>query len=193
MRVILGSASPRRKEILSQAGIDHEVIVSDCDEKITKTIPGEIVEELSELKASDVWAKAVDKYAASDDLMIIGADTIVALNDTVYGKPSDRDDAIRMLKSLSGRTHQVYTGVTVITKDKKITFAACTDVSVYDVSDAEIEAYVDSGEPMDKAGAYAIQGGFARYIKEISGEYNNVVGFPVARMIYELKREGIDI
>lgn len=193
MRVILGSASPRRKEILSQAGIDHEVIVSDCDEKITKTIPGEIVEELSELKASDVWDKAVDKYAASDDLMIIGADTIVALNDTVYGKPSDRDDAIRMLKSLSGRTHQVYTGVTVITKDKKITFAACTDVSVYDVSDAEIEAYVDSGEPMDKAGAYAIQGGFARYIKEISGEYNNVVGFPVARMIYELKREGIDI
>ncbi len=193
MRVILGSASPRRKEILSQAGIDHEVIVSDCDEKITKTIPGEIVEELSELKASDVWAKAVDKYAASDDLMIIGADTIVALNDTVYGKPSDRDDAIRMLKSLSGRTHQVYTGVTVITKDKKITFAACTDVSVYDVSDAEIEAYVDSGEPMDKAGAYAIQGGFARYIKEISGEYNNVVGFPVARMIYELKRVGIKI
>ena len=115
----------------------------------------------------------------------------LAFSDTIYGKPSDRDDAVRMLKNLSGRTHQVYTGVTVITGDIKITFHDRTDVSVYEVSDESIEKYVDSGEPMDKAGAYAIQGGFARYIKEIKGEYNNVVGFPIARTLFELRKTGI--
>ena len=193
MRVVLGSASPRRREILTQAGIDYEVIVSDCEEVITKSIPEEVVCELSLQKAEDVRDKVLKKYGNTDDCLVIGADTVVAFEDTIYGKPADREDAIRMLGSLSGRTHQVYTGVTLITKEKRITFAACTDVSVYDVSDDEIERYVDSGEPMDKAGAYAIQGGFARYIKGINGEYNNVVGFPVARTLYELKKAGIDI
>lgn len=193
MKVILGSASPRRKEILTQAHIDFEVIVSDCEEQITKTIPAEVVSELSGQKAEDVWQKAVKLYGDFDDLLVIGADTIVAFENTIYGKPADAEDAVRMLKSLSGATHQVYTGVTVITKDKRIAFTDCTDVTMYEVSDDEIESYVLSGEPMDKAGAYAIQGGYARYIKSISGEYNNVVGFPVARMIYELKREGVFI
>ncbi|MBR5361374.1 MAG: Maf family protein, partial [Lachnospiraceae bacterium] len=93
----------------------------------------------------------------------------------------------------SGRTHQVYTGVAVITKDKKLSFVSCTDVTVYDIDDKDIEAYADSGEPMDKAGAYAIQGSFAKYIKEIKGEYNNVVGLPIARIIYELRRAGIEL
>ena len=193
MKIILGSASPRRKEILTQAGLDFEILVSDCDEVITKTAPDEIVTELSCQKAEDVLKKAADKYGSIDDLIVIGADTIVAFENTVYGKPSDRADAIRMLKNLSGRTHQVYTGVTVITKDKRIGFTACTDVTMYEVSDEDIAAYVDSGEPMDKAGAYAIQGGFAKYIKGIDGEYNNVVGFPIARMMYELKCERICI
>ena len=193
MKVILGSASPRRKEILTQAGIDFEVLVSDCEERITSTIPSEIVSGLSGQKADDVWDRAVRLYGSSGDLLVIGADTIVAFGNTVFGKPKDREDAVRMLKTLSGMTHQVYTGVTVITSDKRITFADCTDVTMYDVSDREIDEYVSTGEPMDKAGAYAIQGGYARYIRGINGEYNNVVGFPVARMIYELKCEGIKI
>ncbi len=202
MKVILGSASPRRRDILTRAGIEYEVIVSDVEEAVGKTDPGEVVEELSGQKAEDVWDKAVKLYSAKqddinayseDELLVIGADTIVALDGVIYGKPTDRQDAIRMLKNLSGRTHQVYTGVTVINGGRRISFAAATDVSVYEVSDKEIERYVDSGEPMDKAGAYAIQGGFARYIKEIRGEYNNVVGFPIARLIYELKKLGIDI
>ncbi len=190
MKVILGSASPRRKEILSQAGIAFEVIVSDCEERITKSVPPEVVEELSGQKAEDVWKKAAGKYG-SDELLVIGADTIVAFGHTIYGKPKDEDDAVRMLKTLSGATHQVYTGVTVINAGRTLTFSECTDVTMYDVSDEEIRAYVASGEPMDKAGAYAIQGGYARYIKEIRGEYNNVVGFPVARMVHELKESGV--
>ena len=192
MKVILGSGSPRRKEILAQAGIEYEVIVSDCEEITNSHIPADVVRDLSGMKAEDVWGKAVEKYPADEnDLIVIGADTIVALNDTIFGKPVDKDDAVRMLKAISAGVHQVYTGVSVITKEKKISFTECTDVYVYDVSDEEIKRYVDSGEPMDKAGAYAIQGGFARYIKGINGDYNNVVGFPIARTIYELKKEGI--
>ena len=195
MKVILGSASPRRKEILSQAGIEYDVVVSDCEEGITGTLPSEVVSGLSEAKAEDVWRKVIseeDKYKGmEDELLVIGADTVVAYGDEIYGKPHNADDAVRMLKNLSGHVHQVYTGVTVITCDKRITFVSCTDVSVYDMDDKEIKAYVDSGEPMDKAGAYAIQGGFARYIREIKGEYNNVVGFPIARTLQELKQVGI--
>ena len=193
MKVILGSASPRRKEILAQAGIEYEVIVSDCEEVMTKSRPEEVVKELSEQKAENVLKKAFEKYGPKEDILVIGADTVVAFEGSIYGKPKDRDEAIRMLKSLSGHTHQVYTGVALIRGDKRIIFADCTDVSVYDVADDEIARYVDSGEPMDKAGAYAIQGGFARYIKGIHGEYNNVVGFPMARTMYELKKIGINL
>ena len=193
MRIILGSASPRRREIFKQAGIDFEVVISDCEEKITKNIPSEVVGELSQQKAEDVWNKMLKDPAGSDDLLVIGADTIVAFGNEIFGKPADRDDAVRMLKALSGKTHQVYTGVTVITKGERITFTDSTDVTMYEVSDDEINAYVASGEPMDKAGAYAIQGGYARYIRSIHGEYNNVVGFPIARLVYELKCRGIVI
>ena len=192
MKVILGSGSPRRREILTLAGIDHEVIVSDCEEITDSFVPADVVRNLSRMKAEDVWDKAVCKYPGEEvDLLVIGADTIVAFGDTIFGKPLDEDDAVRMLRSISSGVHQVYTGVTVITADKKLSFTECTDVFVYDVSDDEIKRYVDSGEPIDKAGAYAIQGGFARYIKGIRGDYNNVVGFPIARTIYELKKEGI--
>ena len=193
MRVILGSASPRRRDILAQAGIEHEVIVSDCDEAVSEDKPEEVVKAISVKKAEDVWDKACRKYGDEDDMLIIGADTIVAVDDVIFGKPADRDDAVRMIGCLSGRTHQVYTGVTVITKEKKMTFSSCTDVSVYELTEDEIRGYVNTGEPMDKAGAYAIQGGFARYIRSINGEYNNVVGFPVAMFIHELKKEGIRV
>ncbi len=193
MRIILGSGSPRRKDILKQAGIVHEVIVSDCDETVTEDIPENVVKELSLRKARDVWDKAVARYGSDEEMLVIGADTIVALDKEIFGKPSDREDAMRMIRCLDGRTHQVYTGVAVMTKDKTISFSACTDVSVYDIEEEEIKAYTDTKEPMDKAGAYAIQGGFAKYISSINGEYNNVVGFPVARFMHELKKAGIRI
>ena len=195
MRVILGSASPRRTEILDQAGIEHEVVASGCEETVTKTIPSEVVSELAEIKAEDVWSRVTHRENAAllpdEEILVLAADTIVAVDDVIYGKPADRQDAIRMLKNLSGRTHRVYTGVAVIARDKKLSFVSGTDVSVYDLDDKEIEEYADSGEPMDKAGAYAIQGRFAKYIREIKGEYNNVVGLPIARILYELKKAGI--
>ena len=198
MKIILGSASPRRKDILSAAGIDFDIVVSDCEEIITKTLPAEVVTELSVQKSEDVRNKLLVRgEAANEDYLIIGADTIVAYGDEIYGKPRDKEDAVRMLSNLSGNIHQVYTGVNVIVTDselnvkKNITFCSKTDVVMYEISDDEITRYVESGEPMDKAGAYAIQGGCAMYIKEIKGEYNNVVGFPIARLIYELKQEGI--
>ena len=192
MRIILGSASPRRREIFSQAGICVEVMVSDCDENTVADKPSDMVLKLASRKAYDVWQKALRLYGP-DDLMVIGADTVVAYENEIFGKPVDRDDAVRMLRLLSGHTHQVYTGVSVITKDKDISFVQKTDVTVYDVSDAEIEAYAESKEPMDKAGAYAIQGGFARYIKEIHGEYNNVVGFPIAAFLHQIKKAEMEI
>jgi septum formation protein len=187
MKVILGSASPRRKEILSQAGIAFEVIVSDCEERITKSVPAEVVEELSGQKAEDVWKKAVLKNGSDDDLLVIGADTIVAFGHTIYGKPKDEQDAVRMLKTLSGATHQVYTGVTVINAGRTLTFSECTDVTMYDVSDEEIRAYVESGEPMDKAGAYAIQGGAGKFITNIDGDYYAIMGLPLNSVYEELK------
>ncbi|MCR5421210.1 MAG: Maf family protein [Lachnospiraceae bacterium] len=191
MRVILGSASPRRREILEQAGIEFEIITSDLEEKITSRFPWEVVLELSRMKALDVYSKAGEKYNNDNDLLVIGADTIVALDGKIFGKPEDEEAAYEMLKALSGRVHEVYTGVTVITQDMDLSFASCTEVSVYELEREEILKYIATKEPMDKAGAYAIQGGFAKYIKEIKGEYNNVVGFPIAAMIYELKKAGI--
>ena len=193
MKVILGSASPRRKEILSQAGIAFEVIVSDCEERITKSVPPEVVEELSRQKAEDVWKKAVLKYGSDDDLLVIGADTIVAFGHTIYGKPKDEDDAVRMLKTLSGATHQVYTGVTVINAGRTLTFSECTDVTMYDVSDEEIRSYVASGEPMDKAGAYGAQGKGALFVRAIEGDFFNVMGLPLCRLGQMLAEKGVPI
>ena len=128
---------------------------------------------------------------------MIGADTIVSYEGRILGKPADRDKAIQMLSMLQGNTHQVYTGVTVLTGEsgswKVYTFFECTDVIFYPVSEEEIEAYVDSGDPMDKAGSYGIQGAWGAYVKGIRGDYNNVVGLPVARLIYETKKIGIDL
>ena len=128
---------------------------------------------------------------------MIGADTIVSYNNEVLGKPLDESDAFKTLKMLQGNIHQVYTGVTVLIKKngkwEDISFSESTYVSFYPVSDEEIRTYIASGEPMDKAGSYGIQGGFGIYVKEIRGEYTNVVGLPVGRLFYEMKKHGIEL
>lgn len=184
--LVLASASPRRKELLRQAGISCRIIISKVREVITKTNPEEVVQELSLQKARAVSEK-IEK-----GIIVIGADTVVALDGRIMGKPLDEADAARMLKSLQGRTHQVYTGVTLCvrkgTKELVHTFTERTEVEMYPVTDREIREYIATGEPMDKAGAYGIQGHAGVFVKRISGDYNNVVGLPIARLYQELKK-----
>lgn len=194
MKVYLASASPRRKELLKQVGISFKTMPSTVEEKSTKTEPNEVVEELSYQKAVDICRKLSEE--GREDFVVIGADTVVSCWGEILGKPADKEDAARMLEKLQGGSHQVYTGVTLAWKYKDMsamyaTFSECTDVTMYAMNDEEIKAYVDSGEPMDKAGAYGIQGLFAAYIQGICGDYNNVVGLPVGRVCQELKKRGI--
>lgn len=202
-KFVLASGSPRRKEILEQIGVEFLVIPSTKEEVITSANPIEVVEELSYDKALDVVGKIKGKPellgADWDQFLVIGADTIVVYKDRIMGKPSNRQDAIDMLSVLQGKCHQVYSGVTLYyhsgayDEEQVFTFYECTDVTMYPMNQGQIEDYVDTGEPMDKAGAYAIQGKFTVFIKEIKGEYNTVVGFPIARIYQELKKRNIDI
>ena len=194
MDIILASKSPRRKELLSQIGIEYRCMPSDKEEVITKSCPYEVVQELSVQKARDIEEKCV----ITEDTIIIGADTIVACDEKILGKPENEDDAFEMLSLISGRQHQVYTGVTVIFKSgrirKEITFSEKTDVFVRALSEDDIKSYIATNEPMDKAGAYGIQGMFARHIDKINGDYNNVVGLPVARLFNEVRENmGVDM
>lgn len=190
-KIILASASPRRSEILHNMGLEFTVMPAADEEKTEKLRPAEVVEDLSLSKAMDISQKA------EQDALIIGADTVVAYEGKILGKPQDQRDAFETLKRLQGKTHQVYTGVTVLYRTAEtwepVTFSECTKVTFYAVSDEEIQRYVESGEGMDKAGSYGIQGYFGRYVKKIDGDYFNVVGFPAARMFYELKKRGIDL
>ena len=191
-QIILASGSPRRKELLELIGVEFKILISNKEEVITSSNPEEVVKELSMMKAEDVAA------GVSGPAIILGADTVVAHNGRILGKPKDREDAIRMITSFAGDDHQVYTGVCIIKKEadgsvKTISFAEGTKVTVYPMTSKEIERYVDSGEPMDKAGAYAIQGLFAPYIKGIEGDYYNIVGFPIAGIYQRLKEEGINL
>ena len=189
-KMILASASPRRRELLEQGGIPFTVIPSQAEEKLTTIQPGLAVEELSYLKCSDIYEKS------AEDAVVIGADTVVASEGKILGKPSSKEDAVKMLQSLQGKAHEVYTGVTIMVREgdenRKKTFHEKTKVVFYPMSEEEIRSYVDTGEPMDKAGAYGIQGKSAVFIKEISGDYNNVVGLPLARIYQELKNMGIE-
>lgn len=187
VRVILASGSPRRLELLCQVGIEPEVEPSHVEEVITSTIPDQVVMELSRQKAEDIAA-----LHAAEDAVVVGADTVVAFDGKILGKPKDKEDAVRMIRMLQGHIHQVYTGVTLVFCGKlsgesgsvvdKITFAEKTDVHVCSMTEEQIRAYVETGEPMDKAGAYGIQGYFAAWVQGISGDYNNVVGLPVGRV-----------
>lgn len=185
-KIILASGSPRRRELLTQIGIDFDVVTSNAEEIITKTYPQDIVCELSCLKAKAVYDMLKEPQKDIDNSVIIGADTIVYCDGEILGKPADNDDAYRMIKKISGGVHQVYTGVTFIYKGNIKSFSEKTDVSVYDMSETEINRYIQTGEAMDKAGAYGIQGAFAAYVKGINGDYNNVVGLPVAKLYHEL-------
>ncbi len=197
MKIILASASPRRRELLDLIDWKYQVIVSTVEEKITKTAPDEVVEELSAQKALDVSDKLRGEQA--QELCVIGADTVVACTspDTgvlqILGKPADKADACRMLSLLQGNTHEVYTGVTICyhsADGNRVvhTFHERTKVEFYPMSPEEINSYVDTAEPMDKAGAYGIQGLCARYIRGIEGDYHNVVGLPVGRLYQEMRR-----
>lgn len=194
-KIILASASPRRKELLEKAGVVFDVIPSTGEELITSREPRRVVEELSLTKARAVGAELPEDFPRGT--LVIGADTIVAWNGCILGKPADEEDAVSTLLKLQDNTHQVYTGVTVLVKEEdgfyEHTFSECTDVTFYPVSEEEIRDYVKTGEPMDKAGSYGIQGLFGIYVKGICGDYNNVVGLPVARLFYEMKKSGIDL
>ena len=194
MTIYLASASPRRQELLTQIGIKYEVRVSGADEDIEETDPRHIVEQLSIYKAQAVAKELEDEGVT--DYCVIGADTVVACDEKVLGKPLDEADAKKMLKLLSGRGHQVYTGVTLIihkdgTEKTLINFHEVTTVNMYELSDTEIDAYIATGEPMDKAGAYGIQARAAAYVSGIEGDYYNVVGLPVARLYHELCKHGV--
>lgn len=190
-KIILASGSPRRRELLEQIGILFEVMTSNADEVTTAEEPEEIVKELSNLKAQAVFDECIKKDGEYRNAVVIGADTIVYHEGQVLGKPKTKEEAKKMIRSLSGKEHCVYTGVTILGCGQPVSFAEKTVVSVYDISDEEIEAYVSTGEPMDKAGAYGIQGRFAAYVSGIKGDYNNVVGLPAARVYQELRKAGV--
>ena len=186
-QIILASASPRRRELLAQIGLDFTVLPASGEEKITKQIPSEVVEELSGQKAEAVAEQIPDG-------IIIGADTVVCQDGEIMGKPKDEADALRMLRQLQGEMHSVFTGVTLIVKENgsvisKQTFSQETRVYLYAMTDEEIQDYIATGEPMDKAGAYGIQGRFAAYVEGIEGDYNNVVGLPVSAVWQERMRQ----
>lgn len=203
-QIILASASPRRKELLEQIGISFDICPAKGEEIITKSTPQEAVEELAGCKAREV-AGMVKAYETShreivtpQDILIIGADTVVAYDDQILGKPRDADDAYRMLSMLAGKTHAVYTGVSLVLlgvsgRVGELTFHERTDVVMRAMTEQEILRYIQTGEPFDKAGSYAIQGKCAIYIDKINGDYNNVVGLPVAAIYRELKKLGIDL
>lgn len=189
MEIILASQSPRRRELLTQAGIPFRVVTSSVEERITKTEAGEVVKELSFQKAENVAAKQ------PEGVWVLGADTVVVLEGQILGKPKNTENAREMLRRLSGNTHSVFTGVTLYKKEgggvQSVTFAEETRVTFYPMTEEEIIAYVASGDPMDKAGAYGIQGAAAVYIQGIEGDYNNVVGLPVAAVYQRMKEVGI--
>lgn len=189
LRFVLASGSPRRKELLSQVGIDFGVIVSDVEEIVTSTNPKAVVEELSCQKAKDVFAKV------TGDVVVIGADTVVSADNKILGKPGDADEAFEMLRKIAGTSHSVFTGVTLCVRrnglEEIITFSEETKVFVDAMSDDDIMKYIATGTCFDKAGGYGIQGSFAAYVSGILGDYNNVVGLPVGRICRILRENNI--
>lgn len=212
VRLVLASASPRRRELLSQIGLEFTVMPSTKEENTKTTEAGALVQELSRQKAVDIWEQLsggqgqnpdTDQEQISEEtqepnlngkrqpeLLVIGADTVVCCEGKILGKPHSREAAAEMLTALQGRSHEVYTGVTLYSQSETVTFFECTQVEFYPMTEVEISEYIDSKEPMDKAGAYGIQGLGARFVKGIRGDYNNVVGLPVGRLYQELKSHG---
>lgn len=178
--IILASKSPRRLELMKYITEDFVVKSADADESLPKGIaPEEAVLRLSAIKA--------EPFRSEDDI-VIGADTVVALGKKILGKPKNDDEARAMLRSLSGKSHNVYTGVTIIHSQESVSFAVATKVTFYELTDEDIERYIKTGEHRDKAGSYAIQGYGSLFVKEIKGDYFNVVGLPISKLNKELKK-----
>lgn len=189
MKIILASASPRRRELLEQIGLAFEVRVSNVEEKVTAREPGQVVEELSGQKAEAVFGTL---ETMDEDVLVIGADTVVAMEGKILGKPSGPEQAVKMLEWMEGKSHEVYTGVALLYRGKegavcRKVFHERTKVHFYSMTEREIRDYVSLGGCADKAGAYGIQGIFARYVRGIEGDYNNVVGLPTGRLYQEAK------
>ena len=188
MGIILASKSPRRRELLSILGLPFKVITEDIDEKVNESLAVE--DEIKRLSLEK--ARAVSPLALADDV-IIAADTVVVLGNRVFGKPANKDEAKSMLKALSGKTHRVITGVTVLKGNRADTRAAVTEVTFRRLGDAEIDAYIDTGDPFDKAGAYALQGISCIFSSGIAGDHFNVYGLPVAMLADMLRGFGVKI
>ena len=181
-KVILASASPRRQELIKLIFDKVEILPADCDETLPEGIGArEAVEYLSKIK-NEASLQLTEK-----ENLVISADTVVAVDDEILGKPIDKEDARRMISLLSGKVHQVYTGVTISLNGKVKTFSEKTDVEFFDLTEDEIEDYISSSEPYDNAGAYGIQGKAGLLVKGINGDYYNVVGFPIARLKREIQ------
>ena len=177
MRIILASTSPRRRELMDLMGLRYEILAPEGEEVFDPALsPQNLVQHLARQKGENVAART------DGDVLVIAADTVVTLGSRILGKPRDRTDAIAMLASLSGRVHSVFTGVCMFGQGKIVVDSEETLVHMRPLSEAEIAAYVDSGEPMDKAGAYGIQGRASLFIPRIEGDYFNVMGFPVCRI-----------
>lgn len=183
---VLASKSPRRKELLKNIGLNAEIMPANVDEGVFSELPPEkMVTELAMLKATDV-ARSFGK-----ETFVIGADTVVSLDGEVFGKPENKEDAKRMLLKLSGKSHQVYTGYCVVNCHDGVSVAKCekTVVTFRTLDEKEIDAYIETGEPMDKAGAYGIQQRGSKFVEKIEGDYFNVVGLPVCALVKMLKSE----
>ena len=191
-KIILASASPRRRELMAQAGYEFEVQVSHKEETYSSETPDEIVKELALLKARDIA-----EQNAVEDLVVIGADTVVAYQGAILGKPKSKEDAFAMIQSFQGDKHQVYTGVAILSYDEEgnetvVNHGVKTEVYVNSMTDEEIWKYIESDNVMDKAGSYGIQSGFAIHIEQIEGDYFNVVGLPISYIYNILKdMEGV--
>lgn len=178
--IILASASPRRRELLEMAGIPFVIQAADVDESLPQGIlPEEAVQLLAQKKA-----RAVD----TPNRVVLAADTVVALDGVIFGKPQNEEDARQMLRALSGKTHQVHTGVCLHKDGKEIVFCETAKVEFYPLTEEEINRYVSSKEPLDKAGAYGIQGKGALLVRRIDGDYYTIVGLPIARVVRELQK-----
>lgn len=193
MKYILASGSPRRKELLIQMGItEFDVIVSDVEETTKETLPQNVVSDLSRQKCHAV----ADTLTITEPTIVIAADTVVAYQDQILGKPKDEEAAFQMLSKLSGHTHSVFTGVSLmlLSPEKEAqenSFYVETKVQMRAYTEEEIHAYIKTGEPMDKAGSYGIQGRGAIFVEQITGDYNNVVGLPITRLYEALCNTGL--
>lgn len=191
MRLILASGSQRRRELMSMCGYNYEVIVSDADEHTEETDPEKYVKILAERKALEVFSRLAPEGKDSSDIVVVGSDTVVSFNGRIIGKPTDEEDAARILTLLSGQTHRVYTGVTIVTAKNIQSDCSVTDVTFSNITPEEIQKYVHSGDPMDKAGAYGIQGPFGMFVEKVNGNYFTVIGLPLPMVYHMLSNVGV--